>query len=92
MKINLNLLIKITELKQQIGIMDARGSQLLEDNEDIDDGSFIKDGIKSAQFSMSSSAYTLGSNRTNLDLKHKNDIRKLDRERREQYEVKIKKK
>lgn len=85
-----NLQSKVNELKQQIGMMDARSSQIL-DEEDLDEASsMMRDMVpkSAAQMSMYSgfmSSNVGGSQRTgNI---HKNDFRRLDRERKENSEV-----
>ncbi len=67
-------------------MMDARASQMIED-EDLDESNFMKEAPKSAQFSN----YTFNSMstvRSNIDLKQKSDLKKLEKEKREQFEVK----
>ena len=85
---------QLADLKQQLGMMDARASQLLLDDDELDEANllFIKEGgSKSSQFSTATSAYSVSnmtsSGRTNVDNKQKHDLRKLDREKREQLEV-----
>ncbi len=75
-------------MKQQIGMMDARSSQML-DEEEYSEMHYTKEGsnigIKSAQMSVFSGfTSNVASVRTN---QHKNDIRKLERDRKESNEV-----
>ena len=56
------------------------------DEDDLDESNFIKDAPKSAQFSN----YTFNSMstvRTNVDWKQKNELKKIEKEKREQFEV-----
>ena len=74
-------------MKQQIGMMDARSSQMLD--EDDYEEAFGKEsdgnGSKSAQISVFSGFMSNAAPvRTNL---HKNDIRRLEKDRKENNEV-----
>lgn len=74
---------KLKELKEQISMMDARHSQMLDDD-DLDDSNFMK-GPKSAQYS----SYTFNSmstTRTNADSRQKQELKKFEKDRREQFE------
>ena len=56
------------------------------DEDDLDETNFMKDAPKSAQFSN----YTFNSMstvRTNVDWKQKNELKKIEKEKREQFEV-----
>lgn len=73
-------------------MMDARTSQMLLDEEDLDESHFMKDGFRKMEsaaqlstFSGFTSATT--SFRTNLDSRHKSDLRKIEKDRKEQNEV-----
>jgi hypothetical protein len=91
-----NLQSKLGELKQQIGMIDARSSQLMTNlDEDEFDENYIMNssaivGAKSAQMSIysgiSSSARTTTAH--HLDHRHKNELRRIEKERKENYEVK----
>lgn len=65
-------------------MMDSRASQMLDD-EDLDESNNFMKGPKSAQFSQ----YTFNSmstTRTNADSRQKSELRKVEKEKREQLE------
>ncbi len=76
-------------MKQQVGMMDARASQMLLDDEEFDESNFLKDGSKSAQIStisgFTSNAAT--SMRTNIDSRNRTDLRRLEKDKKEKLEV-----
>lgn len=67
-------------------MMDARASQLLDEDE-FNENSFSKSGPNSAFLSGHSS--NMSSVRTHLDGRHKNDLRRLEKDKKEQAEVDI---
>lgn len=74
----------MSDLKQQVGVMDMRQSQMLIDEEEFDEVN-LKDVPKSAQNSIYS-GYS-SSVRTNLDSRHRNDLKRLEKDKKEYYEV-----
>ena len=67
-----------------MGLIDLRQSQSQIDDEDFDLAN-LKDIPKSAQTSIYSGY--LSSVRTNLDSRHRNDLKRLEKEKKEHLEV-----
>ena len=67
-------------------MMDAQRSQILDEDE-LDSVDFLKEGPKSAQTLNFSAVTSASTYRTQYNSLHKNDIRKLEKERKEQNEV-----
>ena len=67
--------------------MDARASQILLDEDELDEGNFLKEVPKSSNLSIMS-GYTLnsGSTRTNIESKYRYELKKIDKEKKEQIE------
>lgn len=75
---------KVAELKQQLGGLDERSSQMMDDDLTYEMMDMTKEGNKSAQFS----TYSTRTHSTKLDSStiHRNDIRRLERDKREKNE------
>ena len=87
---------KLGELKQQMGLVDARASQIMMDDmlfegDEAASGATytLKEGVKSAAQMSTFSGITshAGSMRSIHDLRQKNDIRRIEKDRKEQNEV-----
>lgn len=78
---------KLNELKLQVGIMDARASQIMLDEDEVDD---LKEAPKSSHMSVTS-GYTINSLSTvrTVDPRYRYELKKMEREKKEQFEVKI---
>jgi hypothetical protein len=74
--------------------MDARASQSILCEEDFDDSNFVKDMPKSSHLSINSgyslNSFNSGTVRTaiNIDSKQRYELKKIDKEKKEQIEVK----
>jgi len=68
-----------------VGMMDARNSQMLDD-EDLDETNTFMKGPSSAQFSNYTLNNSMSTNRTNVDPRQKTELKKYEKERREQFE------
>lgn len=89
--------IQVADLKHQLGVMDMRQSQMLLIDEvdelgdeltDLRDTSALPKSAQPSVYSgaVFSSASPAATTRTNLS-RHRNDLKQLERERKEQYEV-----
>ena len=81
----------MSDLKQQLGVMDTRTSQMLFEEMDDFDAETLHH-IRSANKSIASGpslASTTGT--TRYDLKYRNELRRMEKEKKEQNEVNTKK-
>jgi len=79
---------KVADLKQQVGMMDARASQMFLEDEEFDESNFLKDGSKSAQIStISGFTSNTTSMRSNIDSRNRTDLRRLEKDKKEKLEV-----
>ena len=77
---------KLNELKLQVGIMDARASQIMLEEDELDD---LKEIPKSSHTVTSGfTVNTLSTVRT-VDPRYRYELKKIEREKKEQFEVKI---
>lgn len=83
----------MNELKLQVGIMDARASQIILDEEELDDSNFMKEVPKSSHLSITSgysyNSLNSGTVRTvgSFDPKYRYELKKMEKEKKEQLEV-----
>ena len=68
-------------------MMDSRRSQIILDEDELESADFLKEGSKSAQTSNFSTVTSASTYRTQYNSIHKNDVRKLEKDRKEQNEV-----
>jgi len=68
-------------------MMDARRSQIILDEDELESGEFLKNGSKSAQTSNFSAVTSASTYRTQYNSIHKNDVRKIEQDLKEQNEV-----
>ena len=68
-------------------MMYARRSQIILDEDELESGEFSKNGSKSAQTSNFSAVTSASTYRSQYNSIHKNDVRKIEQDRKEQNEV-----
>jgi hypothetical protein len=68
--------------------MDARASQIILDEDELDDSISMKETPKSSHLS-TASGYTLNtlSLRSNIDSKYRVELKKMEKDKKEQFEV-----